>query len=254
MGKLDGKVAIITGASGGIGSATARLFVREGAKVLLVDRASDSLQGLTRELAPNAAEAYADVSREADTLAYVRRAVESFGGVDVVFANAGVEGPVVPLTALDADAFDRVLAVNVRGVFLAIKHAAPELQKRGGGSIMITSSIAALIGSRGLGAYTTSKHALTGLAKTAALELAPHGIRVNTINPGPVDNRMMRSIEQQASPTAAAEVRRGFEAQVALGRYARNEEIAQLALFLASADASYCTGGLFVADGGFTAQ
>jgi NAD(P)-dependent dehydrogenase (short-subunit alcohol dehydrogenase family) len=119
---------------------------------------------------------------------------------------------------------------------------------------VVTSSIAALIGSRGLGAYVTSKHALTGLARTAALELAPLGIRVNTINPGPIDNRMMHSIEEQADPKAAAAVRHAFEAQVALGRYGKNEEIARLALFLASADSSYCTGGLFVADGGFTAQ
>jgi NAD(P)-dependent dehydrogenase (short-subunit alcohol dehydrogenase family) len=254
MGKLDGKVAIITGASGGIGSATARLFVSEGAKVLLVDRAGDALAGLCRELAPHAASAFADVSLEADTQSYVRRAVEHFGGVDILYANAGVEGQVAPLTELGAEAFDRVYAVNVRGVFLAIKHAAPALAKRGGGSILVTSSIAALVGSRGLSAYVTSKHALTGLVQCAALELAPAGIRVNSINPGPIDNRMMRSIEGQAAPGNAAAVRQGFEAQVALGRYGTNEEIARLALFLASADSSYCSGAAFVADGGFTAQ
>jgi NAD(P)-dependent dehydrogenase (short-subunit alcohol dehydrogenase family) len=147
-----------------------------------------------------------------------------------------------------------VWSVNVLGVFLGIKYAAPEMAKRGGGSIIITSSIAGMIGSRGLGAYVTSKHALVGLARTAALELAPQRIRVNTIHPGPIDNRMMRSIEDQAAPGHADDVKHGFESQVALGRYGTNDEIAQLALFLAGKESSYCTGARFVADGGFTAQ
>src|SRR5690606_30722279 len=137
---------------------------------------------------------------------------------DVLFANAGIEGRVCPITELSAEVFDRVLAVNVRGVFLGIKHAAPHMQKRGGGSIVITSSVAALVGSAGLTAYVTSKHALTGLARSAALELAASNIRVNTVNPGPIDNRMMRSIEDQAQPGHGDAVKRGFEAQVALGR------------------------------------
>jgi 3alpha(or 20beta)-hydroxysteroid dehydrogenase len=254
MGKLEGKVAIITGATGGIGAATAGLFAGEGAKVMLVDRDALKLAELCREFGANGRWAAADVSSQADTQRYVREAVSAFGGVDILFANAGIEGSVSPLVDLAPDVFDQVWAVNVRGVFLGIKYAAPELAKRGGGSIVITSSIAALIGSRGLGAYVTSKHALTGLARTAALELSADKIRVNTVNPGPIDNRMMRSIEEQAQPGQAEAVRHGFEGQVALGRYGSNLEIARMALFLASADSSYCTGGLFVADGGFTAQ
>jgi NAD(P)-dependent dehydrogenase (short-subunit alcohol dehydrogenase family) len=254
MGKLEGKVAIITGATGGIGAATAGLFAGEGAKVMLVDRDALKLAELCREFGANGHWAAADVSSQDDTRRYVGEAVRAFGGVDILFANAGIEGSVSPLVDLAPEVFDQVWAVNVRGVFLAIKYAAPEMAKRGGGSIVITSSIAALIGSRGLGAYVTSKHALTGLARTAALELSTDKIRVNTVNPGPIDNRMMRSIEEQAQPGQPEAVRQGFEGQVALGRYGSNVEIARMALFLASADSSYCTGGLFVADGGFTAQ
>jgi NAD(P)-dependent dehydrogenase (short-subunit alcohol dehydrogenase family) len=254
MGRLDGKVAIITGATGGIGAASAGLFASEGARVMLVDRDAAKLDELCREFGANGHWAAADVSLPGDSQRYVREAAQRFGGVDILFANAGVEGSVAPLVDLEPEVFDRVWAVNVRGMFLGIKYAAPEIEKRGGGSIVITSSIAAMIGSRGLGAYVTSKHALSGLARTAALELASSQIRVNTINPGPIDNRMMRSIEEQAQPGAAQAVRQGFESMVALGRYGSNAEIARLALFLASADSSYCTGGLFVADGGFTAQ
>jgi NAD(P)-dependent dehydrogenase (short-subunit alcohol dehydrogenase family) len=254
MGKLDGKVAIITGAAGGIGKATAELFVKEGARVFLVDRDEGKLAALKQALGSGAAFACADVSREEDAVRYVRGCVSAFGGVDVLFANAGIEGSVCPVTSLATEVFDNVLAVNVRGVFLGIKYAAPEIEKRGGGSIVITASVAALRGSAGLSAYVTSKHALTGLARTAALELASAKIRVNTVNPGPVDNRMMRSIEEQASPGHAAEVKRGFESQVALGRYATNEDVGGMVLFLASSDASYCTGASFVVDGGFTAH
>lgn len=254
MNRLLGKVAIITGGAGGIGAATARRFVEEGAKVLLVDREEAALRELADQLHGCAKIEVADVSSAEMTSSYVARAVQEFGGVDILFANAGTEGPVRPLLDLTREEFERVWAVNVCGVFLGIKYAAPFIAQRGGGSIIITSSIAALVGSRNLGAYVSSKHALTGLARTAALELAAQNIRVNTINPGPIDNRMMRSIEEQSQPGKAAVVKRGFEGQVALGRYGTNEEIAAMALFLASTESSYCTGGLFVADGGYTAQ
>jgi NAD(P)-dependent dehydrogenase (short-subunit alcohol dehydrogenase family) len=251
---LNDKIAIITGATGGIGAATAELFLREGARVLLVDLKAPPLEALAQRLGERAAWVSADVSSEADTERYVSEAVRRFGGVDVLFANAGIEGVVQPLTAYTAEDFDRVLAVNVRGVWLGIKYAAPEMAKRGGGSIVVTSSVAGLIGSKGLGVYVASKHAIIGLAKTAALELAAQKIRVNTLNPGPIENRMMRSIEKQANPADPSVVKSGFEHLVPLGRYGTNEEMAQLALFLASADSSYCTGSVFVGDGGFTAS
>jgi NAD(P)-dependent dehydrogenase (short-subunit alcohol dehydrogenase family) len=254
MTKLNEKVAIITGAAGGIGRATAQTFVREGARVMLVDRDESGVQSLARELGSNAAHCAADVASWDDTQRCVRETVERFQGVDILFANAGTEGTVTALTSLPIEAFDRVLAVNVRGVFLAIKAAAPEIVKRGCGSILITSSVAGMIGSPGLTAYVTSKHAVIGLARCAAIELAPQGVRVNTIHPGPIDNRMMHGIEGQLAPDNAGEVQRAFESQIPMGRYGTNQEIANLALFLASADATYCTGAMFVADGGFTSH
>jgi len=254
MSKLNGKVAIVTGATGGIGAATAELFVREGAEVLLVDLKAAPLEELGRRLGERAAWIEADVSSPEQTERYVGEAVRRFGGVDVLFANAGIEGTVKPLTELLPDEFDHVLSVNVRGTWLGIRHAAPEMAKRGGGSIVITSSVAGLIGAQGLGAYVASKHAVIGLAKSAALELAAHGIRVNTVNPGPIENRMMRSIERQVSPTDPDRVKARFAGNVPLGRYGTNEEIARLALFLASDDSSYCTGAVFVADGGMVAS
>jgi len=244
MGKLEGKVVFLTGGAGGIGMASAKLFLSEGAKVALVDREPAALEG--------ALSLAADVSKEEDVSRAVEATVKELGGLDVCFANAGIEGTVAPLLQQTVDDFDRVQAVNVRGVFLCMKHAAPKMPR--GGSIVATSSVAGFIGSPGLGPYVTSKHALVGLVRVAALELAPLGIRVNSLHPGPVDNRMMRSIEEQASPGHATEVKAGFTKLVPLGRYATNEEIAKMALYLASDDSSYCTGQQFVADGGFLSQ
>lgn len=255
MGKLDGKVAIITGGAGGIGAATARVFLNEGAKVFLVDLNEDDLQSLADALeSDNVAWAAADVSKPEDVQRYVGACVDTFGGIDVLFDNAGIEGTVAPLTELSVEDFDRVLNVNCRGAWLAIKYAAPKIRERGGGSIIITSSVAGFIGSPGLGAYVTSKHGVIGLMQCAAQELGPQGIRVNTVNPGPVDNRMMRSIESQAAPDAPEAVKAGFEGQVPLGRYATNDEVARMALFLASDDSTYCNGSTYVVDGGFLSK
>jgi NAD(P)-dependent dehydrogenase (short-subunit alcohol dehydrogenase family) len=252
MGKLDGKVAIITGGGGGIGAAAGALFAKEGACVMLVDRDETALRAAAESIGgANVAVVAADVSDPASTAGYVAATVRRFGGVDVLFANAGTEGTLGPLTETSVEQFDRVLAVNVRGVFLAIREAAPHIAARGGGSIVCTSSIAGLIGSSGLGPYVASKHAVIGLMRTAAIELAPKHIRVNTLNPGPIENRMMRSIEEQASPGHGGAVKKGFETMVPLGRYGTNEEMARAALFLASDDSSYCTGTVLVADGGF---
>jgi NAD(P)-dependent dehydrogenase (short-subunit alcohol dehydrogenase family) len=252
--RLKGKVAIVTGAANGIGKATAELFVREGAKVVLADRDRSVLE-VARALGEReAAGIVADVSSEADTIAIVNRALERFDGVDILFANAGIEGTVAPLASQTVEDFDRLMAINVRGTFLGIKHAAPRIAARGGGSIVVTSSIAGLIGSAGLAPYVASKHAVIGLVKSAAIELAPLGVRINTVNPGPIENRMMRSIEEQAAPGAAAAVKEKFLGMVPLHRYGTNEEIARLVLFLASDEASYCTGNVYVADGGFVAS
>lgn len=250
MNRLQDRVALITGATGGIGAATARRFLEEGAKVFLVDLDEAALAGLSESLDGEVGYLRADVSSETETRAYVQACVERFGRIDVLFANAGMEGRVAPLVQTTEADFTRVTQVNLMGVFFGIKHAAPAMLAEGSGSIVITSSVAGFVGSPGLGPYCSSKHAVHGLMKTAAQELGPQGVRVNSVNPGPVDNRMMRSIEEQAAPGAAAAVREKFSAMVPLGRYARNEEIAAMAAFLASDDSSACNGASFIVDGG----
>ncbi|MCA9515771.1 MAG: SDR family oxidoreductase [Myxococcales bacterium] len=253
MGRLTDKVAIITGAAGGIGAAAARLFVAEGARVMLADVAEPPLRDLVASLGDAADYQICDVSTERHVQDLVAATVARFGGVDVLFANAGVEGRVAPLLEQSTQDLERVLHVNLFGVWYGIKHAAPELARRGGGAVVVTSSVAGLVGSAGLGPYIASKHAVLGLVKTAAIELAPLRIRVNAVNPGPIANRMMHSIEAQAAPDAPAAVRAGFEQLVPLHRYGTNEEVAHMAAFLASDDASYCTGGAYLVDGGFVA-
>ncbi len=252
---LKDRVAIVTGGAGGIGHATVGKFLAAGAQVLLVDlKQGDVDEAVKRLDSPRLKGFAADVSRAEAVRAYVTEAVEAFGGVDVLHANAGVEGLVKPLIDYPEAEFDRVLSINVKAAFLGIREVAPLMQKRHGGSIVVTASIAGLVGSPGMVAYITSKHALLGLVKVAALELGPLGIRVNAIAPGPVDNRMMRSLEEQSAPGHAEVVKAGFTAQVPMGRYATNDEIAELALFLASARSSYSTGAVFLADGGFVAH
>lgn len=249
MTRLQDKRALITGAAGGIGAATARRFVLEGARVFLVDR-DPGVSALAAEL--GSAFAIADVSEEGDTRNFVAAAVKALGGLDIYVANAGTEGRVHPLIEAEQADFDRVLAVNVRATWLGIKHGVPHLVATRG-NFVATASVAGLIGSAGLGPYTASKHAVLGLVKTAAVEYGPLGVRVNAVCPGPIENRMMRSIEAQASPEAPAAVHEGFAHLIPLGRYGTNEEIAAAIAFLASPDASYCSGSALVVDGGFVA-
>ncbi|MES2640255.1 MAG: SDR family oxidoreductase [Myxococcota bacterium] len=249
MTRFQEKRALITGAAGGIGAATARRLVAEGARVFLVDR-DPAVAEVASEL--GAGWAVADVSDEADTRAFIARAVEALGGLDIYVANAGTEGQVHPLVETEQVDFDRVLAVNVRGVMLGIKYGVPHLLATRG-NLVATASIAGLIGSAGLGPYVASKHAVLGLVKTAAVEYGPSGVRVNAVCPGPIENRMMRSIEAQASPNAPDAVHEGFARLIPLGRYGTNEEIASAIAFLASSDASYCSGTALPVDGGFVA-
>lgn len=255
MGRLDGKVAIITGGSGGIGAEAGRIFVREGAKVLLVDLQEEPLKKAVQSVGGNdMSYVVADVTQPEQVQTYVRTAVERYGGVDISLQNAGIEGVVQPITDYPLDIFDKVIAVNVRGVWLGIKYLMPEMRKRGGGSIVITSSVAGIRGTPGVSAYITSKHAVVGLMRTAALEGAEHNIRVNTVNPSPIETRMMRSLEEGFAPGSAMHAKERIAATVPLRRYGTPEEVANLMLFLASDEGRYCTGGVYMVDGGISAR
>ena len=253
--RLEGKVAIITGATGGIGEATVRLFLREGAKVMLVDHSSDKLRAAGDRLASDKGVAFslADATDEKATRAAVAATIETFGGIDILFANAGTEGRIGPFETINVSDFEQVLRTNVLGVWIAMKHCVGPMKKRGQGSIIATASVAGLIGYPGLAPYSASKHAVCGLVKTAALELGACRIRVNAIAPGPIDNRMMGSLESQMSPENPATVRQKVKATIAMQRYGFNEEVANLAAFLGSDESSYCTGTDFTVDGGYTA-
>ena len=251
MGKLDGRVAIITGGSGGIGRAAAKRFVDEGAKVLIVDLEEGALRTALDTIGSgNASSIVADVTSDDETQRYVKAALDRYGRVDIYLANAGIEGKFTPITEYPIDTFDRVIAVNVRGVWLGLKHVIPVIAKGGGGSIVITSSTAGIHGYAGGSAYVTSKHAVIGMMRTAALECAPLKIRVNTVNPSPIETRMMRSIEEQLAPGHAGQAKEQFQSGVPLGRYGHPEEVADVMLFLASEQSSFCTGGVYMVDGG----
>ena len=253
MKKLENKVAIITGGSGSIGKITAQLFLKEGAKVLLVDLSEDDLKKTVRELNSDLVKyCVADVSKAEEVQKYTEDAVKYFGKIDVFFNNAGIEGVVKPIVDYPEDIFDKVISVNVKGSYLGNKYVLPQMNE--GGSIIMTSSVAGLIGFPGLSAYVASKHAIIGLMKTTALEVAKNKIRVNAVNPSPVNNRMMRSIEEGSSAGHIEEVQKQFETSIPLGRYAEPLEIANLVLFLASDESQFITGTCQVIDGGMTAQ
>lgn len=250
MQRLADKVAIVTGGARGIGRAAGALFASEGARVLLVDQSEDALREAVDTIGSDAvSHAVADVSRPEDVERFTRTAVERYGGIDVLISNAGIEGDFKPITDYPIDTFDKVMAVNARGTWLGLKYVVPEMQKRGGGSIVITSSVAGVAGFAGLSAYTASKHAVVGMMRCAAVEYAPMNIRVNTVNPGPIDTRMIHAVEEKIAPGKSDQARQGFLGDIALGRYGTPQEVARLMLFLASEESSYCTGSVFVVDG-----
>lgn len=254
--RLDGKVAVITGGSGGIGKVVAKRFLHEGAKVVIVDLMQDALDAVVAELSSlgDILAVQADVTKEDDVKKYVAKSVEAFGKIDVFFNNAGIEGKVQPIVEVSLEDFEKVQHVNVRGVFLGLKHVLPVMTANGSGSIINTSSVAGLGGTPGVAPYVTSKHAVIGLTKVAALEAASSNIRVNSIHPSPVNTRMMRSLEAGFAPDNAEAAREQFAQNIPLGRYGESEDIANLVLFLASDESSFITGAQYRIDGGMAAQ
>ncbi len=256
-GQLQGKVAIITGAGGGIGRETALRFVAEGASVVAVDLPGVDLEETARlvEGAGGTCLAVAaDVTDETQVAAYVEAAIARFGGVDALINNAGIEGAVAPLAQTDVEHFDRVIAVNVRGVFLGMKHVGPAIVARGGGAIVNVASVAGLGGTPGIVAYGASKHAVIGMTKTAAMEFAPAQVRVNAVCPSPVETRMMRSLEAGMNPDDPEAVHALMAASIPLGRYGEPGDIAALMCFLCSDDATFLSGAAIPIDGAMRAR
>lgn len=255
MAKLEGKTALITGGAGGIGVATAETFLKEGASVSLVDLDQDALDEAKKSLQQygKVIAIKANVADEDDVKKYVKETVDTLGSIDVFFNNAGIEGKVKPIVDQTLGDFNKVLNVNVSGMFLGLKHVLPIMSKQESGSVINTSSVAGLMGSPGVAPYVTSKHAVIGLTKTAAIEAASYNVRVNSIHPSPVNTRMMRSLEKGFNPEDAEQAKEDQEKQIPLGRYGESQDIANLVLFLASDDSSFISGSQYRIDGGMAA-
>ena len=251
MGILEGKVCVITGGAGSLGLESAKLMLKEGAKMMLVDNRQDILRKAVDELGGDSnlvSSVVADVSKTRDTQNYVEQTVKIWGKIDVLFSNAGVSGVIKPVTEFPEDVFDHVMAVNVRSSFLACKYGLPNMND--GGSIIITSSIVGTTSNGGIIAYATSKHALIGLTRTVAKEVAARNIRVNVVCPGPIDNSFQADVEVGLSAVMGADATEVLNSYIPLGRHAEAEEVARMVLFLASNRSSFSTGSVFFADGG----
>jgi NAD(P)-dependent dehydrogenase (short-subunit alcohol dehydrogenase family) len=247
------KVVLLTGAAGGIGAATARKFLAEGAKVLLLDVDQNAVERLAAELGPSAMPQICDVSDELSIASAFSAGLREFGRVDVGVLNAGISGKRQSLQDIEVTAFDRLMSINARSVFLGLKHLHPIMRSQGGGAIVVTASTEGLRGNGGLAPYVASKHAAIGLARTAALEWADDNIRVNCINPAPVDTPMLRSIEKGLTDAGVKDVRGRYTSRIPMRRYATPEEVANFIAFLASDEASFSTGGVYLVDGGVMA-
>lgn len=250
---VEGKVALITGAAGEIGAAIARQMVEGGARVALADRNGEGVREIASQIGRGATWHECDVSDEHSMEQTVAAAEGAHGRIDIAALNAGILVPRMPLVEFDVETYDRIMAVNAKGVFLGLKHVFPALRRQGGGSVVVTASTEGLRGNAGLAPYAASKHAIVALAKTAAIEWAEYNIRVNCINPGPVDTAMMRSLEQKATDSGTPNMRERGVSIIPMKRFAATDEIAKFVRFLASDDASYSTGATYLMDGGMLA-
>ena len=250
-GQLNGKTALITGGAGSIGFASASAFVREGARVILVDLNESDLQAAVAKLpADRAGYVVADVTQPDAAQRYVEATVARFGKIDVLFSNAGNLGTIAPIEDYPLDVFESVLDVHVKGAFLACKYAVPQMND--GGSIIITSSIVGVRGSPGAFGYSVAKHAQVGLMRSLAKQLARRRIRVNTIHPGPVDNAFQLEVERRLSVILKHDATAALNAAIPLGRHAQADEIARSVLYLASDASSFTTGTTLMVDGGMS--
>ena len=252
MGQLDGKVALITGAGSGIGRASALVFAREGAKVALADIVVEGGEETVRMVKEAGGEAFfikADVSNAAEVEAMVNTVVETYGRIDCAYNNAGIEGQLASTDEYAEDMFDKVIGINLTGVWLCMKYELPHMLKQGSGAIVNTASGAGLIGVAGMSAYVASKHGVVGLTKTAALEYAKSGIRVNAVCPGLIQTPMVERITNGHPQLGEALV-----AAEPIGRTGKPEEIAESVVWMCSDAASFVTGHAMSVDGGFVAQ
>ncbi|MEC8767142.1 MAG: SDR family NAD(P)-dependent oxidoreductase, partial [Actinomycetota bacterium] len=251
--RFTGKSVVITGATGGLGRAAAQRFYDEGANIVLVDLHQNDIDAFLQTFDTDSKRIIgieADVSKDADVKNYVNETMSVFGRIDTLFNNAGIEGSISSLENYEEEIFDRVVQVNIKGVWLGMRYCADAMRQSGGGSIINTASAAGLMATPSLIAYGASKHAVIGMTKSASIELAPAGIRVNAVCPGVINTRMMRSIEEQTIPDNPEEYIKAVSEKTPLGRYGEPEEVAGLVAFLASDEATYITGSSYVIDGG----
>lgn len=252
---FEDKVVLITGGAGGIGQAAAKEFLDNGASVVLVDLKEDALKKAAENLGnDNVHTITGDVTDEESVKNYVAETVDKFDKIDVFFNNAGINGPFKNIKDLEKKEFDMVMSINTTGVFLGMKYVIRQMEKQGYGSIVNTASNAAYIGSAGMAGYIASKHAVAGLTKTAALEVAGDNIRVNAVAPAAIDTDMLSDIQNNLTPGEPEKSGEAIKQGIPFGRFGTPEEVAKVVAFLASDDAKFVTGSLYNVDGGMQAD